>query len=224
VFHDEAIVPLFQTTPEELDALSWTNILPEQVNISERTLSSYSEHVNDLNEFSYQPLYGSGIQSVVPSTTRESLGSELVSPKLISKASPAAKATFLPSHIDPSKFSMIGVPFPLYVEPVLRAPRAFMPKKMRHRQLSLSRRFIICTLAAYPYMMLPDKGLPPFIHSQSLTKEFDQEKRKIQTSYPGPLAACAGIIAMWSVKNKNNSVFIWRAIKAEQERILTDVS
>jgi hypothetical protein len=122
--------------------------------------------------------------------------------------------------IDFSSFEDLN---PLWIEPVLRAPRAFSPKRVRYRQLSLNRKYVICTLMAYPHRMLAGKTLPPFMHPQCLIKESDQGNRDTQTSFSGPLATCAGIIAMWSVKNKNNSIFIWRAIRTEQERISEEV-
>ena len=106
-------------------------------------------------------------------------------------------------------------------EPVPRAPRAFTLKRVRYRQLSLNRKFVICTLSAYPHMMLPDKAMPPFIHPRCLAHGSSQDGRVVQ-ALPGPLATCAGIIALWSVKNKTNNVFIWRAIRAEQERLLEE--
>lgn len=45
----------------------------------------------------------------------------------------------------------------------LRAPREFWPKRVRYQQLSLNRKYVICTLSTYPHMMLPGKGMPPFI-------------------------------------------------------------
>jgi len=111
----------------------------------------------------------------------------------------------------------------LPIEPALRPPKAFWPKRLRYRQLSLTRKYILCTLSTYPHMMLASRGLPPFMHPQCLIKEFEHDERVIQTALPGPLATCAGIIAMWSVKNKNNSVFIWRAIRTEQERLSEEV-
>jgi hypothetical protein len=110
-----------------------------------------------------------------------------------------------------------------WIEPVFRAPRAFLPKRLRYRQLSLNRKYVICAVSSYPQMLLPGKSMPPFMHPQCLIEEPDQEGR-VTISFPEPLAKCAGIVAMWSVKNRNNAVFIWRAIRAEQERLSEEVS
>jgi hypothetical protein len=110
----------------------------------------------------------------------------------------------------------------LWIEPVLRAPRAFLPKPLHYHQLSLNRKYVICAVSSYPQMLLPGKSMPPFMHPQCLVEEPDQEGR-VTRSFPEPLAKCAGIVAMWSVKNRNNGVFIWRAIRAEQERLSEEV-
>jgi hypothetical protein len=120
-------------------------------------------------------------------------------------------------------YSDIAIPNPLESALTLRAPRAFVPKTMRHRQLSLNRKFVVVTLSAYPQMMLPGKRMPPFIHSRCSVEESSHHGLVAQVSLPTPLATCSGIIAMWSVKNKDNSGLIWRAIRTEQERISDEV-
>jgi hypothetical protein len=120
-------------------------------------------------------------------------------------------------------FSRIEVLGPLRGGLFLRPPRSFRPRKVQHRHLSLNRKYVICTLSAYPHMMLPGKDLPPFIHPRWQIKSDCEDGRVSQTSLPDPLAACSGIIAMWSVKNENNSGFIWKAIRSEQEKISEEV-
>jgi hypothetical protein len=161
-----------------------------------------------------------GSLSLASVTTQCVLGRKHTSPDLVHHLS---EDILLADHRHSTNFSSLEVLNSLGLEPALRAPRAFWPKTVRYRQLSLNIKYVICTLSTYPHMMLPDKGMPPFIHSQWLVREFDQDGRVTQTSLPGPLATCAGIIALWSVKNGNNSLFIWRAIRAEQERIAEEV-
>ncbi|MCJ1331273.1 hypothetical protein MMC10_007961 [Thelotrema lepadinum] len=66
-------------------------------------------------------------------------------------------------------------------------------------------------------MMLPGDSPPPFIHPQ-LGTETARDGRTIYQSLPRPLASCAAIMQMCSVKNEGNVLFIWRAIRMEQER------
>jgi hypothetical protein len=161
-----------------------------------------------------------GSLPLVPVTTQSVLGREHTSFDLVHHLS---EDFLLADHRHSSNFSSLEVLNPLGSEPALRAPRAFWPKTVRYRKLSLNIKYVICTLSAYPHMMLPDKGMPPFIHPKCLARDFDQVERVTRTSLPGPLATCAGIIALWSAKNENNSFFIWRAIRAEQERISEEV-
>jgi hypothetical protein len=104
-----------------------------------------------------------------------------------------------------------------------RSPRTFEPKRVRHQQLFLNRKYVVVTLSSYPLMLLPGKGMPPFIHPRCTIEESSQHERVAQTSLPRPLATCSGIVAMWSVKNKDNNALIWRAIHTEQERISEEV-
>lgn len=136
---------------------------------------------------------------------------------------PHGEGSTISNHGHSIAFPGLGLIDPLRTGPVLRAPRAFRPRKVHLRQLFLNRKYVICTLSTYPYMMLPDKGVPPFIHPQFRINEVDRDGQLPQTSLPGPLATCAGIMAMWSVKNNNNSIFIWRAIRTEQERLSHEV-
>jgi hypothetical protein len=161
---------------------------------------------------------------LLPVTPQDVPEREHVSSALVSNGKPPSEDVLFADHRYSIDFSSLEVLNPLGIEPVLRAPRAFWPKRVRYQQLSLNRKYVICTLSTYPHIMLPGKGMPPFIHPQCPVKRFGQDGRVAQTSLPGPLATCAGIIAMWSVKNKNNSVFIWRAIRTEQERLSEEVN
>jgi hypothetical protein len=108
-------------------------------------------------------------------------------------------------------------------EPVPRAPRAFFPKRQRYRQLSLTRKYVICTLNTYPQMLLSSKELPPFVHTQLQSSSTDVRLNVSRTSSIDPWATCVGITAMWSVKNRHNTTFIWRSIRSEQERLYEEV-
>lgn len=99
---------------------------------------------------------------------------------------------------------------PLVNQPILQAPRAFKPRTVRCRKLSLNKKFVMCTLQSYPQMLHPGQGPHPFLHPG-------------QKDLPGPLATCSGIVALWSVKNKNNSAFIWKSIHTEQVRLSEEV-
>lgn len=109
---------------------------------------------------------------------------------------------------------------PNIYQPALLYPRLFLPKETSHRDLSLNRKYVLVNLRNYPGMMLSASRdcLPPFVHSGYPSQAFSDN-----SSLPGPLARCAGIVAMWSVKTKYNSMHIWKAIRSEQERLLHEV-
>ena len=97
---------------------------------------------------------------------------------------------------------------------VPRIPKAFQARKVANRHFALNRSFVTCKLRSWPYLMLPNKGLPPFIHRHGAKK---------RTTRQDPIEICATIVQMCSMKNKDNAAFIWRTIKMEQERILAEV-
>lgn len=94
-----------------------------------------------------------------------------------------------------------------------KALKAFWPRRIRDNQFSLNKAYVLNTLRSLPSMLVPGKGQPPFIHPQCLTNG----------SPPGPLATCAAIVQMMSVRNESNAVFIWKAIRMEQERLSSEV-
>jgi hypothetical protein len=103
-----------------------------------------------------------------------------------------------------------------------KAPKALIPRQFRNHEFSLNREYLRSTLSSFPYMMLPGKTLPEFIHPQSVIGSFEGDGT-IHKSVRGPLANCLAIMQMCSIKNKGNSAFIWRAIRMEQERLLAEV-
>jgi hypothetical protein len=109
---------------------------------------------------------------------------------------------------------------PNIYQPSPRYPRLFWPKEAPHQELSLNRKYVLVNLKNYPRMMLSTSrdGMPPFVHSKRPSQDCSDDP-----SLPGPLARCAGIVAMWSVRTKHNSVHIWKAVRTEQERLLQEV-
>jgi hypothetical protein len=97
-------------------------------------------------------------------------------------------------------------------QPFDRGTRAFWSKGVKWRQLSLVRKWVLNNLRPYPSMMLSMHNKPPFVHHLSIAKESLE-------SQPGPLSRCAGIMALWSTKNRNNKHYIWKIIRMEHERL-----
>jgi hypothetical protein len=102
-----------------------------------------------------------------------------------------------------------------------RPLRLFVPECFGNSKSPLTQRYLLCTLRSYPVMMLRGQN-PPFIHPHTL---FDdpgdfQSRRTIKA---GPLAVCNELLQMFTMKNQDNVVQIWRAIRMEQERLLSEV-
>jgi hypothetical protein len=104
---------------------------------------------------------------------------------------------------------------PLGQHLIPRGTRAFGPKGLEGRQLSLVKKFVLSTLQTYPKMMLSDTDMPPFIPHMWMA----EENRHAENSQPGPLARCAGIVSLWSTKNRNNKQYLWKILRIEQERL-----
>jgi hypothetical protein len=104
---------------------------------------------------------------------------------------------------------------PLGQQLVPKGPKAFWPRGLKWRQLSLVRKSVLSTLRKFPKMMLSDSDMPPFISHMWMA----EEKRFAESSQPGPLSRCAGIMALWSTKNRNNKHYIWKIVRLEQERL-----
>ncbi|KAF2669837.1 hypothetical protein BT63DRAFT_423815 [Microthyrium microscopicum] len=98
---------------------------------------------------------------------------------------------------------------------VPRAVKAFWPKGIKWRQLSLVRKYVLSSLKSYSNILLSDYKMPPFIHPICMRRE----KVLPDISQPGILARCAGIMAIWSTRSKDNQHYIWKIIRMEQERL-----
>lgn len=102
-----------------------------------------------------------------------------------------------------------------------RPLRLFVPECFAKSRNPLVQRYLLCALRSYPVMMLRGQN-PPFIHPHTL---FDNpgEYQSRQTFKAGPLAVCNELLQMFTMKNQDNVVQIWRAIRMEQERLLSEV-
>ncbi|CAD6446015.1 1ff480a9-7ceb-4b5e-9f5a-db7132b36913 [Sclerotinia trifoliorum] len=103
----------------------------------------------------------------------------------------------------------------MYNQPVPKAPIAFAPRKSHKSQFSLNRNYILCTLPTYPSMMLSNNSdiPPPFIHPH-----FNDRK-----ALSGALGICANLVRWTSHKTEDNAVHIWRCIRMEIDRLLSDI-
>ncbi|CZR68147.1 uncharacterized protein PAC_18046 [Phialocephala subalpina] len=104
-----------------------------------------------------------------------------------------------------------------------KVPKAFAPRSFQNDQLSLNRRFVLCTLRSYPSMMLSGDP-PPFIHRYyGYGVDTSAGNLTTQVARPAPLKNCANIVLWFTKKDKDNIRFIWNTIKAETERLLKEL-
>ncbi|OKL60207.1 hypothetical protein UA08_04905 [Talaromyces atroroseus] len=102
-------------------------------------------------------------------------------------------------------------------------PRVFAPRSIGGHKSSLHRSYLLCALRSYPQMMLRGQS-PPFIHAQSISDDSDDLQLRNNSTTPGPLAVCGELLRMHTMKNEDNVVQIWGAIRREQERLLMEGS
>lgn len=74
---------------------------------------------------------------------------------------------------------------------------------------------VMQVLRAYPLMMLRRETLPPFIHPHW--------HRPSTPALPEPLSNCMSVAQMFAFRSEETKPFIWRTVKAENERFLTQV-
>jgi len=77
-------------------------------------------------------------------------------------------------------------------------------------------RLVVQALRAYPLMMLRRETFPPFIHPHWC--------RQSSPVLPEPLSNCMSIAQMFASRSDETKPFLWRTIKAEDERVLTQVT
>jgi hypothetical protein len=98
--------------------------------------------------------------------------------------------------------------------------------KWFNKQFYLNRSFVLASLKSYPGMILPDRvqDPPPFIHQhfsfEANGSGSQAQARKIRQP---PLQNCAAIVRWYSVRDKDNTVFIGNTIRLETERLLKEV-
>jgi hypothetical protein len=78
-----------------------------------------------------------------------------------------------------------------------------------------NRHLVVQALRAYPLMMLRRETLPPFIHPHW--------HRQTTPALPEPLSNCMSIAQMYAFRSEETKPFLWRTIKAENDRFLTQV-
>jgi hypothetical protein len=103
------------------------------------------------------------------------------------------------------------------------APKTFSARKAPSCNLSLNHNYVLCTLRSYPHRML-STSLPPFLHHNNRHRGFRTGYLATHEAKPPPLEVCTAIVQMCSVKNKENTPFIWKTIRLEQQRFLAEVS
>lgn len=117
--------------------------------------------------------------------------------------------------------------FPPSNQPILKPPRAFLPKLNVNHASPLTHALVFNTLRSYQDILLPGHGLPPFIHPQCFRIAFGRlntVQYKTRQCPPQPPAICASIVQMFKGKTNENSDFIWSTLRNAQQRLVEEVS
>lgn len=102
-----------------------------------------------------------------------------------------------------------------------RPLRVFVTRGSSTTRSPLTQRYLWSTLRSYPMMMLRGHD-PPFIHPYAMLDDPEMPD-PTQLVKPGPLAICYELLQMFMLKNGDNVIQIWRAIRKEQERLHGEV-
>jgi hypothetical protein len=141
-----------------------------------------------------------------PASIHPRLGHTDQAPWSLWTNSVALEPTFYTPHLDealswgPDHYSLV---------PTLQPLRSTSTVAQHKRSL------IIQGLRSYPLMMLRRETFPPFIHPHW--------HRQWAPALPEPLSSCMSIAHMFAFRNEETRPFIWRTVKAEDERFLAQV-
>ncbi|KAB5576196.1 hypothetical protein GE09DRAFT_1094944 [Coniochaeta sp. 2T2.1] len=97
----------------------------------------------------------------------------------------------------------------------------YCPSLFEHRTLPRPNQTPLVSLAkqilrSYPYMMLQKAALPPFIHRFQPSWANTGEARSQQS-----LITCIGLVQLFKSRTDSNRNLVWRLIKLEQERMMS---
>jgi hypothetical protein len=102
--------------------------------------------------------------------------------------------------------------------------KPFSPRELPGSKHFLGRRYVLSALRTYPAMLLSNSDLPPFIHPYfGYGVAISDTSIRSRHSDLRPLRNCAIIVQWQSMKSEESTLYLWRTIKAEQERLLSEV-
>jgi hypothetical protein len=117
-----------------------------------------------------------------------------------------------------------GANFALQPSHKISSSDALLASHMKSNpQSNLTYKVLIGQLLSYPQMMLTAQ-LPPFIHPDCSKNAADSCGRHGHHCLPPALANCRTIVAMFETMTVSNYDFIWRIIRSEAERLISEVS
>jgi hypothetical protein len=162
------------------------------------------------------PPSGDNSQRYLTDTTRLSESEDLVS---IDTSTTLVPSTFeSPFAIGPGwtdksvEVDMTWVPTPSV--PLSNSLRLFQVRGIAKSSKELMVPLMMRLLGSYPFMILREDALPPFISPQA----YQWDKGQQNASYE-VLINCASLVQMFQNRNAANKSFVWRLIRLEQERL-----
>lgn len=103
---------------------------------------------------------------------------------------------------------------------IARRQSPFMPTA-RPMTAAIGYNFILQNIKIYPYMLLNQLDLPPFIHISSIASE---SNNLVACPSSDHLAICKNITQMYQTRTPQTKAFVWRSIEAERQRFADEVS
>lgn len=102
--------------------------------------------------------------------------------------------------------------------PTFPTSRPMALRKMSNQVAENSANYIIRALRSFPQRMLRRATFPPFIH-----RPWPTDSDGFVIDEHEPVANCMSIAQMFTSRTPQNSAFVWRTIRAEQQRLVDKV-
>jgi hypothetical protein len=107
--------------------------------------------------------------------------------------------------------------FPTHI-PTFPACGTITIRKMPNPVAQNNANYIIRTLRTFPQRMLRRATFPPFIH-----QPWPKDSNGFNIDAPEPMANCMSIAQIFASRTPENNAFVWRTIRAEQQRLVDEV-
>lgn len=99
-----------------------------------------------------------------------------------------------------------------------KAPKVMFQRSTQSAEAQMAAIMLGQIICSFPSMMTQRETFPPFIHTKFYSCASDSE------TMPNILKDCMGLAQMFVSRTKESSGVFWRAVRMEQEKLLSQVS